>query len=74
MTLKQARASAEKQLGIRFPNSAAKEVLAYARRKCMAAGKPKSYLPVLYENELMDFARRVQINARGDKNYVLWVS
>lgn len=74
MKLKDARKAAEAALGGKIPDVVASEILDYAKRKCMAVGKPRSYLPVLYENELLDFARRTEINMRGDELYVLGVS
>lgn len=66
----EARASAEKKLGIQIPDEVADEVLRYARRKCELNGKPDSYLPLLYENELTDYFMRLVINLKGEMNRV----
>ena len=74
MKLKNVRKAVEAYIGGKIPDAVASEVLDYAKRKCMATGKPSSYLPILYEDELLDFFRRTQINMMGDDRYVLWVS
>ena len=65
-----AKASAEETLGFLIPEDIAREVLEYAKRKRFVAGKPESYLPLLYENELTDYFMRLEINLRGEINYV----
>lgn len=64
-TVDTARAAAEKTLGFRIPDHVAEEVLAHTRRKCALNQKPNSYLPLLYENELIDYYMRLAINLRG---------
>ena len=66
--IEKARASAEQMLGFSILDEVADEVLAYAKRKCAASGKPESYLPLLYENELTDHFMRLAINQRGGKD------
>ncbi len=61
----EARKCAEHAIGLRLPDSAARDVLMYAWRKLKVIEKPADYLPVLYENELRDFAMRLAINAIG---------
>ena len=68
--IREARKAAEKTLGFSVPDEVADEVLAYAKRKCSVSGKPDSYLPLLYENELTDYFMRKAINLRGGKNHV----
>lgn len=68
--IESARAAAEETLGFPIPDDTADEILAYAKRKCSVAGKPESYLPLLYENELTDHFMRLAINLRGEMNYV----
>lgn len=68
--IKKARVSAEKKLGFEIPDEVADEVLRYADRKCRLNSKPKSYLPLLYENELTDYYARLLINMRGEMNRV----
>ena len=41
------------------------DVLNYTCRKCRAVGKPDDYIPVLFENELSDYALRKNISAKG---------
>ena len=65
-----AREEAEEMLGFSIPDEVADEVLAYAKRKCSVCGKPASYLPLLYENELTDYFMRLAINLRGGANDV----
>lgn len=62
--------SAEKQTGIRFSNSVIYEVLRYSLYKLEYIRKEMSYLPVLFENELRDYAAREEINKKGGANYV----
>lgn len=66
----EARASVEKKFGIQIPDEVADEVLRHARRKCELNGKPDSYLPLLYENELADYFMRLVINLKGEMNRV----
>lgn len=65
-----ARAAAEETLGFSISDETADKILAYAKRKCSVSGKPESYLPLLYENELTDHFMRMAINMRGEMNYV----
>lgn len=62
--------SAEKQTGIRFSNSVIYEVLRYSLYKLEYIRKEMSYLPVLFENELRDYAAREEINKKRGTNYV----
>lgn len=70
MELEEARARAENTLGFKIPDEVAEEVLSYAERKCAVVRKPKSYLPLLYENELTDYFMRLAINLKGEMNRV----
>lgn len=69
--LRAAREAAEAKLGFTIPDEVADKVLAYAKRKCSVNGKPESYLPLLFQNELADHFMRLAINMRGGQNYVL---
>ena len=66
--IRDAREAAEAELGFDIPDEVADEVLAYATRKCSVIGKPASYLPLLFQNELADYIIRMAINLRGGKN------
>lgn len=68
--IEEARAAAEETLGFSIPEDVAAEVLTYARRKCSEIGKPDSYLPLLYENELTDYYMRLAVNLKGGMNRV----
>ena len=69
--IRAAKEAAEADLGFNIPDEVADEVLAYAKRKCTVIGKPESYLPLLFQNELADHFMRLAINLRGGQNYVL---
>ena len=49
------------------------EVFFYAKRKLSYLGKPESYFPILFENELRDFYTRRAINLRGEINRVQYL-
>lgn len=68
--LKEARKCAERAIGLRLPDAAAKDVLVYAWRKLKVVGKSSDYLPLLYKSELLDFARRLAISANGGASLV----
>ncbi len=57
----------EAKLGVKIPAETANEVLEYTMRKLRVIGRPESYLPVLYENELRDYFMRTAINLKGEK-------
>ena len=61
----EARKCAECAIGLRLPDTATKDVLMYVWRKLRVIGETADYLPLLYENELRDFAIRLAINAIG---------
>ena len=63
--LKEAIINAEQILGVHITGDVAAEVLMYAIRKCKCIGKDSSYLPLLFESELLDFYMRAEINARA---------
>lgn len=63
--LKEAIVNAEQTLGIHITGDVAAEVLMYAIRKCKCIGKDTSYLPLLFESELLDFHMRAAINTRA---------
>lgn len=67
--IRAAREAAEAELGFNIPDEVADKVLAYAKRKCSVIGKPESYLPLLFQNELADYFMRLAINLRGGRNY-----
>lgn len=46
------------------------EVLKYSLRKLEVIGKGMDYLPLLYEDELVQYAERERINQRGELNRV----
>lgn len=56
---------AEEKAGIGAFDDVLGDVLAYTCRKLVVIGKPDSYLPVLFETELLDHAMRRRINAPG---------
>ena len=66
--LREAIISAEQTLGFHITGDVAAEVLMYSIRKCQVIGKDASYLPLLFENELLDFYMRAEINARSAMN------
>lgn len=68
--IEEARTAAEETLGFFIPDGIADDVLIYARRKCSVIGKPESYLPLLYENELTDYFMRLAVNLRGGMIHV----
>lgn len=61
--LREAIISAENTLGFQIASEDAAEVLMYTVRKCKASGKGMDYLPILFENELLDHFFRVAVNA-----------
>lgn len=61
--LKEAIINAEQILGVHITGDVAAEVLMYSIRKCKVIGKDSSYLPLLFEHELLDFHMRAEINA-----------
>lgn len=63
--LRNAIISAEKVLGFQIAPEIATEVLMYTVRKCKVSGKGADYLPILFENELLDYFIRAAINARA---------
>lgn len=65
--LREAIINAEQILGIHITGDVAAEVLMYSIRKCKCIGKDTSYLPLLFENELLDFHMRAAINARSER-------
>ena len=60
--LREAIVKAEKALGFQIASEDAAEVLMYAVHKCKVIGKDASYLPLLYETELLDHFFRMAIN------------
>lgn len=68
--LKAAVLSVETHSGIHFSNSVIYEVLRYSLSKLEYIRKEMSYLPILFENELRDYAAREEINKRGGRDYV----
>ena len=68
--LREAIINAEQILGIHITGDVAAEVLMYSIRKCKVIGKDSSYLPLLFEHELLDFHMRAAINARAAERMV----
>ena len=66
--LKEAIINAEQILGFHITGDVAAEVLMYSIRKCKCIGKDYSYLPLLFETELLDFHMRAAINAMSERN------
>ena len=66
--LREAIISAEKTLGIHITGDVAAEVLMYSIRKCQVIEKDASYLPLLFENELLDYYMRAAINVVSEMN------
>lgn len=62
--------SAERKLNKQIPETVWFDVLMYSMRKCMAVGKDGEYLPILFENELLDHYMRQQFNGEGGCTYV----
>ena len=65
LTIAEARRSAEEKIGRKVDDFNAEKTLEYAKMKLMANGMPEEYLPILYENELLDWYTRLTINLRG---------
>ena len=57
--------SAERKLNKQIPDVVCFDVLLHSMRKCMVAGKDEAYLPILFENELLDHYMRQEINEKG---------
>lgn len=64
--LREALESAERTLGIKIDAEIAAEVLLYTVRKCQVQQQEASYLPILFETELLDHYMRMAINARTE--------
>lgn len=60
----------EKKLNKQIPYAVWFDVLMHSMRKCMVAGKEEAYLPILFENELLDHYMRQEINEKGGCGYV----
>lgn len=58
------------RIGYRFSKDEIKSVLEYTERKLELNRKGDDYLPILFESELEDYARRTAINILGGMNYV----
>lgn len=65
--LKEAICNAEQILGFHITGDVAAEVLMYSIKKCKVTGRDSSYLPLLFETELLDFHMRAAINARTER-------
>lgn len=59
-----------KRIGYVFSPNEIKSVLEYTERKLELNRKGDDYLPILFESELEDYARRTAINIVGGMNYV----
>jgi len=57
--------TAYRKTGKRFDPRTVYDVLRYSLRKLEAIRKEMDYLPLLFENELRDFAMREEINRIG---------
>ena len=69
--LKEAVSNAEQILGFHITGDVAAEVLMYAIRKCKVIGRDSSYLPLLFETELLDFHMRAAVNSRSERNAIV---
>ena len=58
------------RIGYCFTKEEIKSVLEYTERKLALNRKGDDYLPILFESELEDYARRTAINILGGMNYV----
>lgn len=65
--IQQAIKNAEKTLGFSIDKETADEVLQYSKRKCHIQGQDKSYLPILFENELTDYFFRLAITINSER-------
>lgn len=59
----EAKKLVEHRIGFDIPEDVADQILDYSRRKCAFTKQPGDYLPLLYENELMDYYVRRAVNA-----------
>lgn len=62
--------SAERKLNKQIPETVWFDVLMYSMRKCMVVGKEEAYLPILFENELLDHYMRQEFTGKGGCSYV----
>lgn len=53
----------EKKTGYVFSRAETFQVLLFTVRKCQINGKGDDYIPILFENELMDYIARSEINS-----------
>ena len=58
-------AEVEKELNLTFGPEEIREVLGYTIRKAKIAGQGESYIPLLFEDELRNFAIRDAVNLLG---------
>ena len=58
-------AKVEKEMTLTFEPEAIREVLGYTIRKAKIAGQSDSYIPLLFEDELRNYAIRNAVNLFG---------
>ncbi len=58
-------AEVEKELNLTLEPEVIREVLGYTVRKAKIAGQDESYIPLLFEDELRNFAIRNAVNFLG---------
>ena len=57
----------QKKTGVVFGANEVGEILSHTRRKCSANGKGVSYIPILFETELLDYVLMDYISMKGTK-------
>lgn len=60
----------ESKTGYKFSAHEVFGVLLHTIRKCKINKKSANYVPILFENELRDYAARLAINIAGYANYL----
>lgn len=66
--IREALRTAETLTGWTFSADEAYRILKHTERKAMLCGKGESYIPLLYQNELVDFVMREKVNRAGEAN------
>lgn len=66
--IRKALRTAEAMTGWTFSADDAYLILKHSERKAALCGKDDSYIPLLYENELVDFVMREKVNRAGEAN------
>ena len=60
----------QEKIGFEVPTDIALAVYDYTGRKCKCNGKGESYIPILFETELVDYFTRLAINMDGGLAHV----